>query len=157
MFPPQINNKLEYEEDIENLVILVRFKRNLRSDFTRVAEVIREYGGEYVSSWRNPHFRVAYSPPREEEANKLEVAGRYEEAAQIYEMLGMLEKAGEARRKERTQYLISTNFQIGNDGTIKIQCPYCSASKPAESKSSEVTCTYCGRTYVVPKKILDMI
>lgn len=86
----------------------------------------------------------------------LELAGRYEEAAQLYETLGNYEKAGEMRRMQRTQYVISTNFQI-RDGAITIQCPYCGASQPAESKSNKVTCKYCGRIYVVPKKILDMI
>jgi len=100
---------------------------------------------------------VPYEPASEQKAKDLELAGRYEEAAQEYEVLGMLEEAGRVRRLEKVQYMISTNFQIGEDGTVKLECPHCGASQPAESKTSEVTCKYCGKRYAIPRKILDMI
>jgi ribosomal protein S27E len=92
-----------------------------------------------------------------EKAKNLELAGRYEEAAQEYERLGMFEKAGMARREARVQYVISTNFQIGKNGVISIACPHCGGSQPIESKTSEITCKYCGKAYIIPRKILDMI
>jgi len=92
-----------------------------------------------------------------QKASNLELAGRYEEAAKIYESLKMYEKAGEVRKMAKTQYVISTSFRFEKGGTIIISCPHCGASQPAESKSSQISCKYCGKSYVVPKKILDMI
>jgi len=92
-----------------------------------------------------------------ERAKNLELAGRFEEAALEYERLGMFEKAGMARREARVQYVISTNFQIGKNGVISIACPHCGGSQPIESKTGEMTCKYCGKEYVIPRKILDMI
>lgn len=83
------------------------------------------------------------------------LAGDYEKAARFYQFFRCFKKAGELRRKERTRYEIS--LKIGEDGTIKIQCPHCGASQPTELKSNEVTCKYCGKTYIIPKKIFDMV
>lgn len=90
-------------------------------------------------------------------AETLKLAGRYEEAAEIYEEMDMYKKAGETRKKDRVRYQIVTNIQIAPDGGIRIQCPYCGSSERVESKSSEVSCKHCGKTYFIPKKILDMI
>lgn len=92
-----------------------------------------------------------------QEIEKLETAGRYEEAAQAYEGLEMWEKAGKCRRMARTDYVVSANIDIGKVGTISMECPHCSASQPISSKSNEVTCKYCGKNYVIPKKVLDLL
>jgi len=92
-----------------------------------------------------------------QEIEKLEKAGRYEEAAQAYEGLEMWEKAGECRRMARTNYVVSANVNIGKVGTISMECPHCGASQPIASKSNEVTCKYCGKNYVIPKKVLDLL
>jgi DNA-directed RNA polymerase subunit RPC12/RpoP len=55
------------------------------------------------------------------------------------------------------QYQISASFDLGSDGTIKIKCPFCGAGSDLASKTSEVKCTYCGKLFIVPKKVLDMI
>lgn len=137
-----------------------------------VGFVILNLGGEFVKAGENSHIEIEDFPNefwvslhggpslqgvlgRLEEVKKMEIAGNYENVAQFFESLGAYEKAGELRRKGRTHYEIS--FKIGRDGVIKIQCPHCGASQPTESKSKEVTCKYCGKTYIVPKKILDMI
>jgi ribosomal protein S27E len=92
-----------------------------------------------------------------EEIEKLKTAGRYEVAAQAYEGLEMWDKAGECRRMARANYVVSANVNIGKVGTISMECPYCGASQPIASKSNEVTCKYCGKNYVIPKKVLDLL
>lgn len=175
LFPPDIAGKLRYEEDPENSVIWVyldslgywQWGRFLQS----ISQISAKYGRVQPKRvrgfWKSmirltpPHrdyaYAVSYKPASEQKAKNLELAGRYEEAAQEYEVLAMLEEAGRVRRLEKVQYVISTNFQIGEDGTVKLVCPHCGASQPAESKTSEVTCKYCGKRYAVPRKILDMI
>jgi DNA-directed RNA polymerase subunit RPC12/RpoP len=61
------------------------------------------------------------------------------------------------RPKEIVSYNIVTEFNLNKDGTISVKCPYCGAPTPLHSKESEVVCKYCGKTYIVPKKILDLI
>lgn len=92
-----------------------------------------------------------------EEIDKLERAGRYEDAAQKYEELEMWDKAGECRRKAKTNYVVSANVNIGKIGTISMECSHCGASQPIASKSNEVTCKYCGKNYVIPKNVLDLL
>jgi uncharacterized Zn-finger protein len=92
-----------------------------------------------------------------EEADKLERAGRYEDAAEKYEELEMWDKAGDCRRMAKTNYVVSANVNIGKVGTISMECPYCGASQPIATKSNEVTCKFCGKNYVIPKKVLDLL
>jgi DNA-directed RNA polymerase subunit RPC12/RpoP len=92
-----------------------------------------------------------------EEIENLEKAGRFEDAAQRYEELEMWDKAGECRRKARTNYVVSANLNIGKIGTISMECPHCGASQPLTSKSNEVTCKYCGKNYMIPKNVLDLL
>jgi hypothetical protein len=95
---------------------------------------------------------------KKQELETLEKAGRYEEAAQGYEALGMYEKAGESRRLAKTTYQISTNFRISEDGAISISCPRCGGPYMiTESKSNETTCRWCGNQYFIPKKVLDLL
>jgi hypothetical protein len=60
-------------------------------------------------------------------------------------------------KQEIIQYNIVTKFDFGGKGVLKIACPHCGASSPLESKSSIVLCRYCGKQYIIPKKILDLI
>lgn len=92
-----------------------------------------------------------------DEIDKLVRAGRYEDAALEYERLEMWDKAGECRRNSKTNYVVTANLDIGKVGSISMDCPYCSASQPIASKSNEVTCKYCGKNYVIPKKVLDLL
>jgi DNA-directed RNA polymerase subunit RPC12/RpoP len=92
-----------------------------------------------------------------EQIEKLVKSGRFEEAARLYEKLEMYEKAGECRRMEKTHYVVNTNLNIGKIGTISLECPHCGASHPINSKASEIVCEYCKKTYVVPKKVLDLL
>jgi tetratricopeptide (TPR) repeat protein len=91
------------------------------------------------------------------EAKDLQTAGRFEEAALKYDELKMWEAAGKCRRLERTNYNVSTNVNMGKVGTISMECPYCRAASPITSKQSEVQCQYCGKTYIIPKKLIDLL
>ena len=88
---------------------------------------------------------------------KFEKVGRYEQAALEYEKIGMLEEAGETRRKAKTTYVISANLNIAKIGSISMECPHCGASQPITSKSNDVTCSYCRKNYVIPKKVLELL
>ena len=88
---------------------------------------------------------------------KLEKAGRFEEAAIIYEQLGMREKAGNSRRKGKIKPGVSANLKIGKIDSISMNCPYCNASQPLESKTSKVFCSYCKKQYIIPKKVRDLL
>jgi uncharacterized Zn-finger protein len=90
-------------------------------------------------------------------AENLEAAGRYEDAALLYEQIEMWDKAGQARRNNRTSYVISANVNIAKVGSISMNCPHCGASQPITSKSNEVACAYCKRNYVIPKKVLELL
>jgi len=80
------------------------------------------------------------------EIEKLKKAGKYEAAALKYEELEMLDKAREIR-----------NINMGKVRSINMECPYCGASQPLSSKSNEVKCKHCGKNYVIPKKVLDLL
>jgi len=92
-----------------------------------------------------------------EEIEKVEKAGRYEEAAQKYEELEMWDKARECRRKAKTNSGVSASVDVGKVGTISMLCPYCGESQPLSSKSNEVTCTRCGKNFAIPKNVLDLL
>jgi len=80
------------------------------------------------------------------EIEKLKKAGKYEEAALKYEELEMWNKAREIR-----------NINMGKVSTISMECPHCGASQPLSSKSNMVKCKHCGKKYIIPKKVLDLL
>jgi transposase-like protein len=80
------------------------------------------------------------------EITELKKAGKYEEAALKYEELEMWDKAKEIRE-----------LNMGKIGTINMECPHCGASQPLSSKSSEVTCKRCGKNYIIPRKVLELL
>jgi predicted RNA-binding Zn-ribbon protein involved in translation (DUF1610 family) len=100
--------------------------------------------------------RIAMRTRAKQDADNLLKAGRYEDAAKLYEQLEMWNEAGECRRLARTTYVVAADVKVGKDG-ISVKCPHCGSSERLESKVSEVTCRHCGSTYYIPKKILDMI
>jgi hypothetical protein len=84
-------------------------------------------------------------------------SGRFEDAALEYEELQMWDKAGDCRRMGKTNYVISASVSIGKVGSISMQCPHCGASQPLASKSNEVVCSYCQKSYIIPKNVLDLL
>ena len=88
-------------------------------------------------------------------------AGRYEEAAKLYEELEMRDEAEDCRRmgkpRRKTRHVVSTNLNVGKVAAISMNCPHCTSSQFLDSKSNEVVCSYCGKKYVIPKRVLDLI
>ena len=80
------------------------------------------------------------------EIKELKKAGKYEEAALKYEELEMCDKAKEIRE-----------LNMGKISTINMECPHCGASQPLSSKSNEVTCKHCGKNYIIPRKVLELL
>jgi Zn finger protein HypA/HybF involved in hydrogenase expression len=78
--------------------------------------------------------------------DKLKKAGKYEEAALKYEELDMLDKAKETRK-----------LNMGKVNAITMECPHCGTSQPLSSKNSQVTCKHCKKTYVISKKVLELL
>ena len=100
---------------------------------------------------------LSNEPVIQDEIEKLVRAGRYEDAALKYEEMEMWDKAGECRRNAKTNYVVTANVSIGKVGSISMDCPHCGASQPIASKSNEVKCQYCGKNYIIPKKVLDLL
>jgi DNA-directed RNA polymerase subunit RPC12/RpoP len=101
--------------------------------------------------------RKEYVQQKIPDIEKLERAGKYEDAALEYEELEMWDKAGEVRRKAKPNSVISANSNIGKVSSISLECPRCGASQPLSSKTNEVTCKHCGKNYGVPKKVLELL
>src|SRR3990170_3524188 len=80
------------------------------------------------------------------EIKELKKAGKYEDAALKYEELEMWDKAKEIRE-----------LNMGKVSTINMECPHCGASQPVSSKSNEVTCKHCGKNYIIPRKVLELL
>ena len=60
------------------------------------------------------------------------------------------------QKTEVVHYNIATNFEFGEHGIV-INCPFCGSKKPQTQRTNEIVCDNCGNTYVIPKKILDLI
>ena len=80
------------------------------------------------------------------EINELKKTGDYEEAALKYEELEMWDKAKEIRE-----------LNMGKIKSINMECPHCGAIQPLSSKSNDATCKHCGKNYIIPKKVLDIM
>jgi len=90
------------------------------------------------------------------EIEKLKKAGKFEDAALIYEKMEMWDKVGECRKKSMTGNNASADFNVAKIGSINMLCPRCGTSQPLASKSNQVTCTRCKKEYAIPKKVLDL-
>lgn len=56
-FTEELAGLLKFEEEDE--YIIIRTKKFLESDnFAKIAAVVREIGGEYISAGKNTHFRI---------------------------------------------------------------------------------------------------
>jgi DNA-directed RNA polymerase subunit RPC12/RpoP len=82
------------------------------------------------------------------EIKELKKAGKYEEAGLKYEELEMWDKAKEIRK-----------LNMGKVTTINMECPHCGTSQPLSSKNknNQVTCLHCGKNYIIPKEVLDIL
>ena len=107
LIPPDLDRKLRYEEDLENQelhIIAVEFIGGV--EFAELRRIVKELGGEYVHKEKNSYFKI-YLGSRAtlkhdnklELVKHLELSGRYEEAASVYESMDMYKEAEMARQK----------------------------------------------------------
>jgi hypothetical protein len=136
----------------EQIALSINEAKNLEST-ERYEEASLKY--DELEMWDNAE--VCRRKLRAKVAENLEKAGRYGDAAEIFDELEMWDRAGDCRRMLKTNYIVSANVNIGKNGTISIECPHCSASQQIITKSNEVTCKFCGKNYVIPKKVLDLL
>jgi ribosomal protein S27AE len=80
------------------------------------------------------------------EIEKLKKAGKYEEAALRYEDIEMWDKAEECR-----------NINTGKVSKISMECPHCGETQQLSSKDNQVTCKHCGKNYIIPQKVLELL
>jgi hypothetical protein len=115
-------------------------------------------------SQRIPEAKFSYGNYLETQASNLERAGRFEEAALIYERLHKWDKAGEMRKKAKTVYHEGKNVNINLDIdkllqhirekgiTIRYSCPNCGASTKIDRNTSPSNlriCMYCKQEFEV--------
>ncbi len=89
---------------------------------------------------------------RTEQANNLFKAARYEDAALLFEQVGMWEEAGRARRKAKetvSKYIhVNANdlfSQIKREGlAIPYKCPNCAGVLKVTGDKQFTICPYCG-------------
>ena len=80
------------------------------------------------------------------EIKELKKAEKYEEAALRYEELEMWDKAKEIREQN-----------MGSVNIINMKCPHCGTSQPLSSKNNQAKCLHCGKNYLIPKKVLELL
>lgn len=61
------------------------------------------------------------------------------------------------RMREIIEYKIVASFKFDENGALLIVCPFCKAPQSLTEKKETVKCSYCGRTFIVPQKILKLI
>jgi len=142
----------EYQTEQFNLKRGLTLAQNLERS-RRYEEAATEYSKIGMLDKAKHCMRMA----KVEEAKNLEKAGKYEEAAEKYGELKMDDKAEDCRRMAKTNYLVAAKVNIGKAGTINVDCPYCSAFQTIATKSNEIKCKFCGKTFLVPKKALDLL
>jgi hypothetical protein len=109
LIPPELDRKLKYEEDLPNQemhIIAVEFIGGV--EFAELRRIVKELGGTYLPAGKNSYFKISLgSRATLQHDNKLHLAkhleleGRYDEAASIYEEMNMYEEATKARQKAK--------------------------------------------------------
>jgi uncharacterized protein YbaR (Trm112 family) len=51
----------------------------------------------------------------------------------------------------------SVNVKMAKMSSIKMDCPYCGAPQPIDSKKKELICKRCHKHYAIPEKIRDLL
>jgi DNA-directed RNA polymerase subunit RPC12/RpoP len=80
------------------------------------------------------------------EIENLKKTEKYEEAALKFEELEMWDEARKIR-----------DANMGIVSAISLECPHCGVSQPLSSKTSEAKCKHCGKKYIIPKSVLELL
>ena len=122
-------------------------------------EAINEFYHSRSEAWKEERHNEEMATGLES-ARKAELAGRYEDAAEIYESLEMYKEAGDARRKDKTTTVreVSVDLnsllkQLGVSGMVTVyKCPQCHGNikiSGSTSESSLQQCQFCGNAIQV--------
>jgi ribosomal protein S27E len=57
---------------------------------------------------------------------------------------------------QTVQYNVAASFDF-KDGVLQVRCPTCGGSIIVQNRESNGKCQFCGATYAIPTKILDLI
>jgi len=109
LIPPDLDSKLRYEEDLQNQelhVVAVEYVGG--EEFAELRRIVKELGGSYVPKAKNSYFKISLGSRATlehentlESAKRLELSGRYYEAASAYESMNMYKEAEAARQKAK--------------------------------------------------------
>jgi len=96
-----------------------------------------------------------YKPYKIQQAKNFETSARYEDAAKIYEEIGMYNKAGRVRNLNQestrdSKQFFAENMHIGDQTTIKDSV--LNRSTIGKNKTSFNICPYCGKELNLIKK-----
>lgn len=61
------------------------------------------------------------------------------------------------QKTEVVHYTIAASFNFSSSGTLEIKCPHCGASQELTEKQKILVCKYCGKSYMIPEKILSLL
>jgi hypothetical protein len=139
-FPPII----EIPEGYKDKLILIIFKK---------APTIHGYGDR---------TRILFIPPETQSYTEKEI--KTITAKEIRDIINRMyqQSVEEERKHEIVTYNVDVSailreFKITEKGLLIGNCPYCSAENPLEKGKTLYTCKYCGKQYIVPNKILNLL
>jgi len=126
--------------------------RFVRHADSRLREAVERLG---LASSRLALCGPCYDRITKEGLRNLETAANLEEAAQLLEVLGRHEEAGEMRRRDRTHVVRSVSVDLNalvetltsRGLAVQYRCPGCGASLPigrGGSPTGVARCAYCG-------------
>jgi hypothetical protein len=135
---------IEIPEGYKDKLILIIFKK---------APTIHGYGDR---------TRILFIPPEAQSYTEKEI--KTITAKEIRDITNRMyqQSVEEERKHEIVTYNVDVSailreFKITEKGLLIGNCPYCSAENPLEKGKTLYTCKYCGKQYVVPNKILDLL
>jgi len=106
--------------------------------------------------------RILFIPPEAQSYTEKEI--KTITAKEIRDIINRMyqQSIEEERKHEIVTYNVDVSailreFKITEKGLLIGNCPYCSAENPLEKGKTLYTCKYCGKQYVVPNKILNLL
>jgi DNA-directed RNA polymerase subunit RPC12/RpoP len=127
-------------------------RREMGSELLRLAKSRERFSVEEVCSILSRHKMRSGFEDGKKMIEEMIVNGL---AEGVFDGHGFVSKT--ALQRETVSYNIVAKFELDASGTLVIKCPSCGSSVPLESKETVGKCKYCGSTYTVPRKILDLV
>lgn len=139
-------SKIEILEDDKDRLLLIIFKKS---------PLIHQYW------YGDIPYRVLFIPPEAQSYTEKEI--KTITAREIRDIINKKyqQNIKEEKKHETVTYKVDVNailkeFKITETGLLIGRCPYCSAENPLEKGGLSI-CRYCGKRYIVPNKILELL